>query len=85
MCSSASAVTLPPPLKKPALRLLPLKVLARESNQLDNFDRRLKFLDILTPHVTKKFLGRSCPYILLVAYRLYYTSILSTYLGTLAV
>jgi len=30
--SSASAVTLPPPPKKPALRLLPLKVLARESN-----------------------------------------------------
>jgi len=67
------------------MRALSLKVLARESNQLDNFNRRSKFLDILTPHVTKKFLGRFCPYILLVAYRLYYTSILSTCLGTLAV
>jgi len=83
--SSASAITLPPPLKKPALRLYTLKVLARESNQLDNFDRQLKFLDILTPYITKKFLGRSYPYILLVAYYLYYTSILSTCLGTLAV
>jgi len=45
----------------------------------------LKFLNILTPYVTKKFLGRFYPYILLVAYYLYYTSILSTYLGTLAV
>jgi len=30
-------------------------------------------------------LGRFCPYILLVTYYLYYTSILSIYLGTLGV
>jgi len=36
-------------------------------------------------NITKKFLGRFYSYILLVAYYLYYTSILSTYLGTLAV
>ena len=54
---SASAVTLPPPPQKPALRL---------------------YIRI-TP------VGRSYPYILLVAYYLYYTSTLPTYLGTLAV
>ena len=54
---SASAITLPPPPQKPALRLC------------------VRIMPI----------GRSYPYILLVAYYLRYTSTLPTYLGTLAV
>ena len=54
---SASAVTLPPPPQKPALRLCVY----------------------ITP------IGRSYPYVLLVAYYLRYASTLPTYLGTLAV